>query len=72
MNYLKNHLNKKNIKKENLIEANTNIENEGLKRKEEKLDEINAELCLYGDISYNQSFIPQYDIYANFSLISNI
>ena len=29
-------------------------------------------LHLTGDISYNQSFIPKYELYNNFSLIKNL
>ena len=49
------------------------------KAKEDEYSELKDEnifknniLHLTGDISYNQSFIPKYEIYNNFSLMKNL
>ena len=59
---------KKNNNLNNDILDNNNDENSPLKFNEI----ISHKLHLTGDLSYNQSFIPRYEIYNNFSLVKNL
>ena len=73
LNYLRHNMNKINVKKEdNIIETDSKImEDENTELKKDFI-EIKKQYILHGDISYNQSFIPKYDFYSNFTLLNNI
>ena len=70
--YLKQNIDDKCKKQSNIIDTNSEKkEDEYFPLKEEYSIENNqTHLC--GDISYNQSFIPKYEIYNNFNLIKNL
>jgi len=70
--YLKKNINDKCKIQNNIIEANSEkFDDEYYPLKEEYSIE-NNQTHLFGDISYNQSFIPKYEIYNNYNLIKNI
>ena len=75
LNYLRHNIEKKSDqKKDNIINIETSskkIEDETTELKKDFI-EIKNEFILHGDISYNQSFIPKYDFYSNFTLLNNI
>ena len=71
LKYIKQNIDTQIKKYKNLndnILANNNDENSPLKFNEI----ISHKLHLTGDLSYNQSFIPKYEIYTNFSLVKNL
>ena len=71
--YIKQNINNKIKKQQNLNENNLeNINNESKHLIMRKETLTNTKLYLTGDISYNQSFIPKYEIYNNFSLVKNL
>jgi len=75
LNYLRHNMEKKSDKKEDSVNI---IETSSKKKEDENTElkkdfiEIKNEYILHGDISYNQSFIPKYDFYSNFTLLNNI
>ena len=71
--YLKKNIDKKEKKKDNLVEINQNKNaDEYSPLLYEDFTENNQNIHLTGDISYNQSFIPKYEIYYNYSLMKNL
>ena len=70
--YLKQNIDDKSKEQKNLIDTHSEkYEDEYYPLKDESLRE-NRQTHLCGDISYNQSFIPKYEIYNNYNLIKNI
>ena len=71
MKYIKQFMDKKMTNQDNKNDLN-------LEKKEEDsplIDEVlirNNELLLTGDISYNQNFISNYEVYSNYSLMKNL
>ena len=73
MKYLKKNIAKKEKKKDNLVDTNKNKnEDEYSPLIYEDFTQNNQNIHLTGDISYNQSFIPKYEIYYNYSLMKNL
>ena len=71
--YLKKNIAKKEKKKDNLVDSNKNKnEDEYSPLIYEDFTQNNQNIHLTGDISYNQSFIPKYEIYYNYSLMKNL
>ena len=75
LNYLRHNMEKKSDKQKdnanNIEKSSKKIEDEKTELKKDFI-EIKSEYILHGDISYNQSFIPKYDFYNNFTLLNNI
>ena len=70
--YLKQNIDDKCKNQNNIIDTHSEkYKDEYFPLKDEYLIE-NDQDHLYGDISYNQSFIPKYEIYNNFNLIKNL
>ena len=70
--YLKKNIDKKSEKPKVVIDTDSNnIGDDFISLKDDNLMR-NNQLHLTGDISYNQSFIPKYEIYNNFSLMKNL
>ena len=71
--YLKKNIDKKYEKPKKIINTDSNnIEDEYIPLKDDNFIDNNNYLHITGEISYNQSFIPKYEIYNNFSLMKNI
>ena len=70
--YLKKNINDKCKKQNNIIDANSEKFDDEYYPLKDEYSRENSQLHLCGDISYNQSFIPKYEIYNNFSLIKNL
>ena len=72
--YLKKNIDKKEKKKDNLVEINNQNKNEDeySPLMYDDFTQNNQNIHLTGDISYNQSFIPKYEIYYNYSLMKNL
>ena len=73
MKYIRQNIKKKSDKKEDIIINNDfeKLGDEYTKLKEESIIKRNK-YNITGDISYNQSFIPKYEIYNNFNLMKNL
>ena len=73
INYIKQNIDNKMKKQQQSIisTSSDNIDEEFSPLKRDDIITINR-LHLTGDISYNQSFIPKYELYNNFSLIKNL
>ena len=73
INYIKQNIDNKMKKQQQSIisTSSDNIDEEFSPLKRDDTITINR-LHLTGDISYNQSFIPKYELYNNFSLIKNL
>ena len=70
--YIKRNIDEKSKSEKDIIEINNEKDDdESLKLKGEKLIE-SEQLKIYGDTSYNQSFISKYEIYNNYSLVKNL
>ena len=70
--YIKRNIDEKSKSEKDIIEINNEKDDdESLKLKGENLIE-SAQLKIYGDTSYNQSFINKYEIYNNYSLVKNL
>ena len=70
--YLKQNIDDKCKNQNNIIDTHSEkYKDEYFPLKDEYLIE-NDQDHLYGDISYNQSFIPKYEIYYNYSLMKNL
>ena len=69
LNYLRHYINEKSNKQKNVEDIIISEENTKFKQNSISL---RYKYQLNGDISYNQSFIPKYDIYSNFTLLKNI
>ena len=70
--YIKQNMDKKNEEQKNIIDIPLEVitNEETLLKREASLK--GDKIQITGDISYNQSFIPKYEIYNNFSLMKNI
>ena len=68
--YLKKYIDNREDKKNIISFDDENAENENSSLKVENIFN-SSQFHISGDISYNQSFIPNYEIYQNFSLIKN-
>ena len=70
--YIKQNMDKKNEEQKNIIDIPLEVitDEETLLKREASLK--GDKIQITGDISYNQSFIPKYEIYNNFSLMKNI
>jgi hypothetical protein len=73
MKYIRENINKKSEKKEDMIINNDSekLDDDYIQLKDESIIKRNK-FDLTGDISYNQSFIPKYEIYNNFNLMKNL
>ena len=72
LTYIKQNIDIKKNKQENIIEIQHEfIEDDIVPLKQEDIVR-GSHLQIAGDISYNQSFIPKYEIYNNFSLVKNL
>ena len=72
LNYLRHHINLKTDKEENIIDTNIkDLDDEHIKFKKTIIKSAKS-YQISGDISYNQSFIPNYDVYNNFGLLNNL
>ena len=70
--YIKQNIDKKYKEHQNITDIQSEAkEDEYSELKDENIFKNNI-LHLTGDISYNQSFIPKYEIYNNFSLMKNL
>ena len=70
--YIKQNIDKKYKGHQNITDIHSEAkEDEYSELKDENIFKNNI-LHLTGDISYNQSFIPKYEIYNNFSLMKNL
>ena len=71
--YIKHNIDKKTKGKDDIIINNDEekISDEYIKLKDESIIKRNK-INISGDISYNQSFIPKYEIYNNYNLMKNL
>ena len=71
--YIRENIDKKSDKKDDIMIDNVSkkLGDENMQLKDETIIKINK-FKLTGDISYNQSFIPKYEIYNNVNLMKNL
>ena len=71
--YMRENIDKKSDKKDDIMIDNVSkkLGDENMQLKDETIIKLNK-FKLTGDISYNQSFIPKYEIYNNVNLMKNL
>ena len=74
LKYLKQNIDKKFDNTKDILNKNNSekLEDEYIPFKNENNIFIENQFHVTGDISYNQSFIPKYEVYNNFDLMKNI
>ena len=70
--YIKESIEKKNNREQNIIDISPEINEDEFSPLKGEDRMKGSHLQIEGDISYNQSFIPKYELYNSFNLIKNI